>query len=284
MSNYERLLDSLEDLRARVIYYSCIAEPKNILEIAKIWDYKTATYFYQKTSKKIIEEMIAKKIVFPIKGARFESNYELLVNRDVAQNFFENTNKEISNEIIVEKYDFEVSESQLEDSLFKEFCLEKKPELKPIIKAMEINEKEIDIFLSLWKDLLFRKVFLSTDCIKRLIEDRQRLPQDPTELLFSMTVGICESVYFFKEGGHPDFPDPYLWLDIDEIFPLIIERLQSVALTPQTSKEIKPLAQNFRNVYEIMKKKFMIYQGRSEITSFHIAKFVEAMNLYSTEA
>jgi len=279
MSDYERRFDVLEDLRARVIYYSCIAEPKNILEIAKIWDYKTATYFYQKKSKKIIEEMKAKKIVSPIKGARFQSNYELLVDRDEAQNFFENTNKEISNEIIVEKYDYEISEDQLEDSLFREFCLEKKPELKPIIEAMEINEKEIDIFLSLWKDLLFRKVFLSTDCIKKLLENRERLPQSPRELLFSMTVGICESVYFFKEKEYPGFPDPYLWLDIDEIFPLIIESLQSVEYATQTSKEMKTLAQNFRNVYEIMKNKFMIYQERSEIASFQIAKFVDIMKL-----
>lgn len=274
--------DTLEDLRARVIYYSCIAEPKNILEISKLWNYKTSTYFYQKPSKRIIQEMEARKLISTIKGARFESNYDLLLKKNEMVKFFEKTNYTISNQIIIEKYDWEITENQLEDPLFREFCLEKKPELKEILKIVKMTQEDSDSFLSLWKTHLFRKIFLSTDCIKRLIEDRQRLPQNPREFLFSMTTELCESIYTFKrERAHEftvfEFPNPYLWLDIDEIFPLVMSKLEKAS--PNLSEELKTLNQRFRALYKNIVKKFKLFEDKSEVSTYHIARFVEMIGV-----
>lgn len=278
MIEFEKTFAPLRDTRARVIYYSCIAEPKNILEIAKIWGYKTSTYFYQKRSKEIIAEMEANKIVSVIKGARFQSNYDLVLEEKGIRRFFEKTNNEISSEIIIEKYDYEILDSQLEDPLFREFCLEKKPELKQIIKEIKITDAEIGSFLSLWKDLQFRKIFLSTDCLSKVVGDRRRLPEDPRELLFSMTASICESIHLFKDGGMPGFPQPYLWIDANEIFPLIVSKLESIR-TGWLSAQLETQSRSFQNVYAIMRNKFMVYEGRSEVSSYHVAKFVDIMGI-----
>lgn len=277
MSKYDEELALFEDTRARVIYYSCIAEPKNILEISELWDYKTPTYFYQAKSKEVINEMKSKKLISTLKGARFQSNYDFLLEKKNINKFFEKTNNEISNAVIIEKYDYEITEGQLEDPLFKEFCIEKKPELKEVLNGIKIDSKETESFLSLWRAPLFKTVFLLGDCIKRLMGDRRDLPQNPQELLYSMMIKLCESTYFFKEGGTPDFPDPYLWLNIDEIFPLILPKLESAK--SKLPEESKILNQRFKDVYEIMKNKFAIYEGRSEIGSYHLAKFVEIIEL-----
>jgi hypothetical protein len=279
MSKYNEPLALLEDLRARVIYYSCLAKPKNILEISKLWDYKTSTYFYQEQSKKVIEEMVSKKIVTMVEGSCFKSNYDLLVDKKGAIEFFERANSKISNEIIIEKYDYEVTEGQLEDRLFKEFCIEKKPGLKAMLDAIAIVGKEIDSFLSLWETSLFREIFLSADVIRKLISDRQELPKDPRELLFGITTDTCEKMYDYKEGGS-ELTSPYhldLWLSVDEALPLLFTMVKSA--NENYLGESKILHQQLKGVYQIMKEKFAIYRGRSEISAYHVAKIVEIIGL-----
>jgi hypothetical protein len=279
MSQYDGMLSLLEDLRARVIYYSCMAEPKNILEISKLWDYRTSTYFYQVQSKKVIEKMISKGIVQMVEGSCFKSNYDWLFDEKRVIEFFERMNNKISNEIIIEKYDYEVSEGQLEDRLFKEFCIEKKPELKAILDSTAIGGKEIDSFIELWRTSLFRKIFLSTDVIRKLISNRQELPEDPRELLFSITVETCARFYVFKEGGS-EFNSPYetdLWFSIDEAMPLIFTMFKTT--NENYPEEAKILHRRLKEVYQIMKEKFAISQGRSEISAYHVAKIVEMIEL-----
>jgi len=279
MSQYNNMMPVLADLRARVIYYSCIAEPKNILEISKLWDYKTSTYFYQEQSRKVIDEMASKNIVKIIEGSCFRSNYDLLLDKKGALEFFERMNRKTSNEIIIEKYDYQVTEGQLEDGLFREFCIEKKPGLKAMLDAIAIVGEEIDSFLSLWETPPFRRIFLSADVIRKLIGDRQDLPQDPRELLFILTTDICERFYDYKEGGS-EFSTPYhpnLWLSVDEVLPLIFTLLKSAK--DNSPAESKMLHQRLREVYQIMKEKFAIYRGRSEISAYHVAKMVEMIGL-----
>lgn len=269
----------LEDLRARVIYYSCLAEPKNILEISKLWDYKTSTYFYQEQTKKIIKEAVSMKLIEMVEGSCFKSNYTLLLDKKGAVEFFKKENDKVSKEIIVEKYDYEVTETQLDDRLFKEFCIEKKPELKPILDSIAISNEEINSLIELWKAPLFRTVFLSTDVLKKLIDDRQKLPEDPRELLFSITIETCERFYDYLEGGS-EFDDPYNtdWsFSIDEVMPLIFNMLK--ASDEKHPQESKILFEQLKTVYLVMKEKFAIYRGRSEVSAYHVAKIVEMIGL-----
>jgi hypothetical protein len=201
------------------------------------------------------------------------------LDKKSAIEFFEKANSKISNEIIIEKYDYEVTKGQLEDRLFKEFCIEKKPGLKAMLDAIAIAGKEINSFIELWKTPLFKKIFLSTNVIKKLISDRQKLPEDPRELLFSITVETCERFYDFMEGGS-EFDSPYqtdLWFSIDEVMPLIFTMLKtSIEKYPEESKI---LHKQLKSVYQIMKEKFAIYRGRSEISAYHVAKIVEIIGL-----
>jgi hypothetical protein len=277
MSKYDESLTVLDDLRARVIYFSCLAEPKNILEISKLWNYKTSTYFYQEKSREILNAMVSKGLISVVEGSCLQSNLDWVLERKRTTKFFEEINDLIANEIIVEKYEYEVTESQLEDPLFKEFCIEKKPELKGILSGIKIAGEEIDKFLLLWKNPGFKKVFLSPDVISELMYNRGELPRNPTELLFSLTVKTCEQVYFFKEGGMPDFPDPNFWFEIQSAFPLLLTKLK--VLTSESPADFRALTQRFKEVYEVLKGKFAIYVGRSEISAYHAAKFVEVMKL-----
>jgi len=217
-----------------------------------------------------------RKLISVMEGGRFQSNYDLVLDKKGVRKFFERTNDEISTEIIIERYDFEILSSQLEDPLFKEFCLEKKPELREIIGAIAISDEEVEDFILFWKNPLFKEVFLSTDLTRRLIEDRERLPKNPRELLFSLTTNLCENVYLFKEGGGiSEFPQPYLWLDVSEVIHLLVSRLD-----PWLNKlAFNNLKQRFQRVYTIMKEKFMIYGGRSEVSAYHIARFTEMMKI-----
>jgi hypothetical protein len=274
--------DILGDIRARVIYYSCLAEPRNILEISNAWNYKTSTYFYQKRSKAIIEIMEEKKLISAIKGAHFETNYDLLLEQNQTMNFFEKTNLAISNQIITERFEWEVTETQLEDPLFREFCLEKKPELKEILEKARMTKKDIGDFLSLWKTHLFRKTFLTTDSLNRLIEDRQHLPQNPREFLFSVTTELCENIYSFKKESAREFaifefPNPYSWYDIDEILPLLVKKLE--ASTSSSSEELETFRQKFQSVYKSMSKKFKLFEDTSEISTYHMAKLVKIIGV-----
>jgi len=279
MSEENDKLALFEDARARVIFYSCIAEPKNILEISRLWDYKTSTYFYQARSKKVIDSMVSKELISIIPGSRYKSSYDFLLKKRIVNEYFERINNEISNEIIIERYDYEVTEGQLEDRLFKEFCIEKKPELSDILNETKIVGEEIGMFISLWETPIFRTAFLSADCIKMYVGHRSQLPENPIELLFSLTANACERLYHYKEGGSPSFENPFIriWSEINEVFPLILTKLESSK--SKSPNQFKADARHFKNVYNIIRQKIAIYEGRSEISSYHIAKIADMLGL-----
>lgn len=279
MSQENDKLALLEDARGRVIFYSCIAEPKNILEISRLWDYKTSTYFYQARSKKVIGNMASKELISIIPGSRYKSSYDFLLKKRIVNEYFERINNEISNEIIIERYDYEVTEGQLEDRLFKEFCIEKKPELRDILNETKIVDKEVGMFISLWETPTFRTAFLSADCIKKYVGGRSELPENPIDLLFSLTANACERLYHYKEGGSPSFENPFIrvWSEINEVFPLILTKLESSK--SKSPNQFKAFARRFKNVYNIIRQKIAIYEGRSEISSYHIAKIADILGL-----
>lgn len=271
MSN---LFEPMKDLRARVIYYSSITEPKNILQITKLWDYKTAAYFYQDRSKEIIKEMVLANLIL-VKGSSYKSNYDLIFKEEMIKNFFKKINNEIENDVIIEKYDYEITETQLSDPLFKEFCLDKKPDLNKILNEIRISDEEAGTFLSLWRTNLFKNIFLSAEIIKKLIDNRKNLPVNPLNLLFDLTLELCESIYFFYEGGERSFPNPSkLWINVNEVLPLLVDKLKSFNI-----EELSDLKEKFGKVYEIMKNKFAVYEERSEISSYHTVQFSKIMGL-----
>lgn len=279
MSKYDDKLGLLEDIRARVIFYSCIAEPKNILQFSKLWGYKTSTYFYQTKSKKLIDNMVSSRLISVAPGSRYKSNYDSFLKKRIVGEYFEKTNEEISNEIIIEKYDYEVTEGQLEDRLFKEFCIEKKPELKEILNAVKINDEEITSFISLWETSTFKTAFLSANCIKQYVGDRNELPENPIDLLFSFSANACERLYHYKEGGTPRFENPFVrfWSEINEVFPLILANLETAQ--SESAGQFKNFARRFKNVYNILKEKIAVYEGRSEVSSYHVAKIADILGL-----
>ncbi len=270
--------ETLEDMRARVIYYSCLAEPKNILEITKLWDYKTSTYFYQKKSKEIIQAMVTEKLVLSYKGAHFDSNYDLLLTPHPLLKFFEKTNHLIANDIIIQEYEYEVTAVQLEDKLFREYCLDKKPKLKEILQEIIISEIEVNKFYEFWKTKIFRNVFLSAENLKKIVGNRQGLPKNPREFLFSMTVGLCDRVYSFKrEDAYLDFPTPYLWVDIDEILPLVIVKLEENL--QNMTVDLKMFSEKFQEVYKMLVKKFSVLEEKSEVSDYHIKRFANLIGI-----
>lgn len=266
--------DLFEDVRTRVIYYSCLVEPKNILEITKLWDYKTSTYFYQKQSKRIIREMEVNKLISQIEGARFKSNYDLLLDSKQIRDFFNKTNQSISNKVIIREYKYEVTEIQLEDELFKEFCLEKKPKIKEMLNEIEIKREEISKFVDLWKTDLFRNILLSAQNIKKLIKNRHRLPDNPHELLFSISIDFCEKFFYFKkeENIYVDFPNPYLFLNIEEILPATINQFES--MSSQMPADVKIFSNKFLDLYKILAPKFDFFKETIDVSDIQFERLV----------
>ena len=271
-------LGLLEDLRARVIFYSCLARPMNVLEISKLWDYKTSTYFYQNQSKKVISELISKNIIETVEGSCYKANYDLILEKKGLEAFFNKINNGISNQILIEKYNYEITEGQLEDPLFKEFCIEKKSELKGILSDVEINPNEIDSFNLIWKQPIFKKIFLSADLIKKIVGDRWGLPKDPREFLFEITMNFLEKIYEYKENRLDDSPfHTDSWFMIDEIMPMLYSLFKDTQERYSTNSAF--LYKSIIDIYQIMNKKFSTYQGKNVISAFHVSKITEIIGI-----
>lgn len=265
----------LQDNRARIIFYSCMAEPKTIMQISKNWGYQSVTYLYQKNT---IEEMSRNNLIRLITkdGQRsIESNYDVIFEKERLDTFFKKLNEDIETETIVKEYDYDISEAQLEDKLFREFCIQKKENLQRKINGIRFDEKDRGLLVHLWENLVFRKVFLDLEILSKLVR-RDELPRNPVSLLFDVTYNVFERIYScVKQIEYPEtFYSPDLYFRIEDvIFPLI------ETLSELNKHEMATLTNCFRKAYNAVEKKSMTYEPPSELRLYHMKRLVELLGI-----
>lgn len=289
MSKYEDEFALLENTTGRVIYYSCIAEPKTIPEIADLWGYKTSTYFYQKTTKKLIESMENEGLISFIKGrgGGISSNYDLVINKEGTISFFKRLNDEVSAELILSVYDWEIEREQLENQMFREYCIDKKEGLRDRVRKIMFGEKDIEHFISLWKDDLFKNIFLSADFIKTLFNERRNLPQDPREFLYGLTLSVCEDISA-DEYEDEDFSinlNPYrvIYLD-DESYRVLnskIEPMSSLWRSPKQRLKLSRITTRIEDITKILVQKLEAYPEEMEGERPQLRKFIQKMGFWA---
>jgi hypothetical protein len=237
----ENEFDLLENNTAKVIFYSCLSEPRGIPEIARIWSYRTSTYFYQEKARELLDQMEKKKLIAikRAEGTKLElitSNYELIFSKKDIDAFFAATQKQLVTDLVKYEYGDELTPEQLQDNMYIQFCLEKKPYLKKAAEPITFTQSEIEAFVSLWRTPLFRESFLSTDLLTHLrtIKEDARLflPQNPRELLYSLTTTLCEDLYCPEEEVNLCWslvpPSYYQPLNDDDLIQFLDSKLMGV--------------------------------------------------------
>jgi len=270
--------EELENVTARVIFYSCLDEPHSISEIAELWDYKTANYFYQRRQKKLFFELRDYELISFAgqKITQIRSNYDLLFSEDVVATLFNRINDGLSLDLIDKEYDYKINRDILRNEAFREVAIEQK-QLKKTLERLLFSEDQIDNFVSLWKNPLFKKVFLSSGFIKALSKNRKKLPVDPLDFIYNLVVSICEDIDSELEtqyaivGFYSLFTD-YLCLN-DKSYTRLIDLIN----LHREDKEIENFISEIFVIYDILKKKVEIY-GEEEIEERpNMSKFVKSL-------
>lgn len=268
-------INFLKNNRARIIFFSGMGEPHTISEISKNWGYKSVTYLYQKN---VVEEMTKRNLVKVVtKNAQryFQSNYDLIFDMKSVDTFFARLNEDVETETIVKEYDYEISESQLEDKLFREFCIEKKKNLQRKIEKIRFDEQDKALLVHLWKNRVFRRVFLSVEILSKLMR-RDALPENPISLLFDLTYQFFEEIYScVKQIEYPEtFYSPDVYIRLEDVIVPLIETLDKL-----DRREIVSLTEHFGPAYRAIEKKFMTYEPPSEVRFYHMKKLVELLGI-----
>ena len=278
-------LEILKRSTARVLYYSCLAEPKTIPEITRAWNYKSTAYFYQKPVKEILDLLLKHRLIEILEtsrgGGRIQSRYDMFIEGKELINFFDEVNLKIECELIVDEYDFEISFSQLQDKLFREFCLRRKPKLRKKIEIIKFSTDEAKTLSELWKNPMFSKIFLNINCIT-IIFNRYNLPEDPRFLLLGLTSALCHSIYEYEKQELFASP-PFIYLffphDIEDILPSVLNNIE-IELSSSNDKFVRKLFKTFWTVYDIIKRKIAVYNEVEEISSYHIRRFKNIMDKF----
>lgn len=265
----------LNNITARAIFYSCISEGKTIPEIAKTWGYRTSTYFYQKSQRDLINKMLKANLISKTESKGQEiyfSNYDAIVTRENLDRFFLKTNAKIENEAIVEEFDYEVSEAQLEDALFKEFCLSKKPNLKSRLEKIRFKVEETFSFHRLWNNDVFKKTFLSVSCLSKTLQ-REQLFTEPLELLHSITINVCYDIYEVKEKTNVSYLfSPYRYIPPQAVLSCLLKMTKEF-----DEQTLWTFVESFQQVYTLMEKKLRA-ESAEEAGSYYTKKFIKFLS------
>lgn len=185
-----------EDLRRKVIYYSCF-NPHTIADINAAWGYSSPTYLYQNSALEALKEaeMIT---VETVEGKNvITANYDGLFQEANVAASREHVNRAILQEFLIHAKGFHprahhdtdhndllhMGRGNLDDGL------------EGRLAALEFSAEEYETLTRLWQDGVFREAFLSLDTVSRLFGPKKdELPANPLIFLFKLTSGIAVAV------------------------------------------------------------------------------------------
>jgi hypothetical protein len=213
---------------------------------------------------------------------QLSSSYEFALRESDLSSFFSNVDTNVEIRLVQEQHP-EIGEGQLSDNTFREYCLNREPELKQRANRMRFDGGAVKDLVNLWKHPLFSQVFMPIEALSKAFY-KSLLPADPKELLFEITCALCEETFEWEKGKLflvPPFMSLFLTFDINEMLPGILDKLDAVAnpRNAETRKEFDSLKVSFAIAYETLKKRIAAYEEIEEISSYHIRRFVSLIDL-----
>ena len=205
----EAIYDMLENTTVKVIYHSCLAEPKTLSDVASIWDYQSPNYFYQKNQRKLIGEMSELGLISYSLSHRGDiiSNIDIMFEEYNVKSFFNEINVQITNNIIDNKYENKFSDQVLNDITFLQYLISKEEGLKELLSKTMFNESDIGTMMDLFKNDVFRMIFLDAFFIKSIFNKRENLPNNLLNFLYDLLITLCDDYNSIIYERGEDFVD-----------------------------------------------------------------------------
>lgn len=245
-----------EDLRCKVIYYSCIT-PCTISDLNKAWGYSSPTYLYQNNSLEQLKD--ADLITVDKDGGSntITSNYESLFSNDIITWSREHVNHEILKEFLIHSKGFHPRTEHEDDEkdLLQIGRGNLEDDLEDNLQRLEFDEGEYEKMCNLWKNPVFKSTFLSLDNVSRLFQGRKDdLPANPLNFLFSLSAGIASSITRGRKDQQAlDIP-PGLQYRAENIIVPTHRALKERA--DESDAEYQAFVNEMKEVYSLFRTKF----------------------------
>lgn len=196
MGDTSRLSVLADDLRCKVIYYSCFT-PNTISELNRAWGYNSPTYLYQNSSMDKLKD--ANLITVEKDGGsnRISSNYGTLFETDTLEDSRSHINRQILKEFLIHSKGFHprTEYDSDEQDLLQIGRGNLDDDMEQNLQFLEFDSDEYMTLTRLWKTEVFKSAFISLDNTARLFQDQKdALPDNPLNFLFRLTTGISSSI------------------------------------------------------------------------------------------
>jgi len=185
-----------ENLRCKIIYYSCI-NPHTVAEMNDAWGYSSPTYLYQNDSIERLEE--TGMISVSEDGGKniIRSKYDVLFEDSLVRDRQASINRDILQEYLLHSKGFHTTAS---DGMDLETLLDMGHEnldegMQDDVEHLQFDADEFRTLLVLWKNQVFKEIFLSLDITVKIAGDnKSRLPENPLDHMFRITAGLMTSI------------------------------------------------------------------------------------------
>ena len=138
----EESVNILENTTAKVVFYSCISEPRTFSEIATIWEYQSPNYFYQKNQRMLLDRMVKAGLISSSLTQRGDiiSNIDAVLDEKSIDEFFQEINVDLFYDVIENRYGDQFSRKLFNDNTFLNYLISKEEGLKDILIEMAYNK------------------------------------------------------------------------------------------------------------------------------------------------
>lgn len=200
------LLD--ENLRCKVIYYSCI-NPHTISDLNESWGYGSPTYLYQDDSLDKLKD--ADLLTVEKSGGKniLRSNYDALFGADNVARSRAHINREILREFLIHSKGFhsDTGEPADRNDMLSIARGNLDDGLEANLRRIEFDADDFESLVAFWEHDVFREAFLSLETTARLFRDEKSgLPSNPMNYLFKLTAGIMEAIGRSRNESRMELP------------------------------------------------------------------------------
>lgn len=181
-----------ENLRCKIIYYSCI-NPKTIADLNQAWGY-SPTYLYQENAIDKLEEHGIMSVEADGGRKILESDYDAPFSEGNVEQGLETANQRILEEFLVHSKGFHPNRGGARDreDLLSIARGNLEETLEQDLRELEFSWDDYATLVSLWRNEFFKETFFSLDILTALFSERKNeIPSNPLEHLFHLTAGIA---------------------------------------------------------------------------------------------
>lgn len=280
-------LDLLDNTTAKVIYYSCLSEPRTLTEISTIWEYQSTNYFYQKSQRKLLGAMNEAGLISNSLTRRGDiiSNFKHVMNDDSIEPFFAELNVTLVKDVIENRYGDRFTAEVLNDKTFVEYLISREEGLSTILSKLMYNENEINLMKSIFNHELFKKLFYDALFLKCVFEKRENLPDDFVRFSYDLLIAILDDYDMVKTENYVDEGEydeelitpslmplmfNFLYLD-DKCYKILNETMEWIQYNDE---ELNDLMTKLISIHNIMINKASVFKDEDIAERPHLKIFM----------